>query len=726
MYGVIAVACTSCRAAPDQSCVRDRGTNDWAAAIVSCEAELERSKDLARAVDAAMAAYYLQRPREVVRLATLALDGPTAADAHGLVGAAQLALGDYQLAIQHLEIGAKLHATAGNARAEARDYHQLSGASYQLGHYQAALRAEAAARNAAERAQDDRMMVFLDIARADILRKLGDLAGAEVAIERALSGARVPSDRVTALLKRGALHLDQGHPSLARDPLTRALEAERAASQPRAPILQALHLNLSYVERKAGAFARALDEMEHAHAAGTDPMSYHLNRGLVYADMGRLNEASNDLAVAEAEKLDGTWAWWVPFQRALVAARLGDTATAMAKDRRAIEQVARLASNSGTFGPTVVASHREPYFHLLGLLAMQQRWPEVLDVIAAMDNQQMLDSRELATDPAPAGGSGTTPALPSAQPLVPGAGQRAAATWQSRLLEIVVPSGERIWRIDIRDGSASGTDVGDASALAELARRLETDPNDIDAGRELGRAMLPAQRLAPRSQLALLVIGPLAHAPLAGLRIGEARAIARYQLVRAIGLLPRPAVAVGNGAPIAIGDPSGDLAAAGAEARHVAARLGGTALIGHKATRAGFVRAAGARLVHIAAHTTQRRDGVTRETLELADGPVDAETIATLSPPPRLVVLASCGASAGRDDAGNGSLTNAFLQVGAEIVVGTRWSVDDAESAKFVDSFYAAGGDRDPVAALGAAQLVSTVSATTWAAFEVSVARPVR
>jgi CHAT domain-containing protein len=125
----------------------------------------------------------------------------------------------------------------------------------------------------------------------------------------------------------------------------------------------------------------------------------------------------------------------------------------------------------------------------------------------------------------------------------------------------------------------------------------------------------------------------------------------------------------------------------------------------------------------VAAHTTERPDGAT---LALADGAVTAAELATLAPPPRLVVLASCSAAAGRDDAGNGSLTTAFLDAGADIVIGTRWSVGDAEAARFVESFYAAGGAGDPVRALGQAQRDSKLAPTTWAAFEAFTARPAR
>jgi CHAT domain-containing protein len=189
-------------------------------------------------------------------------------------------------------------------------------------------------------------------------------------------------------------------------------------------------------------------------------------------------------------------------------------------------------------------------------------------------------------------------------------------------------------------------------------------------------------------------------------------------------VLPRAFANRPGRAVIAIGDPGGDLPAAAAEARQVAEQLHGSALVGAAATRAAFANAAGADVLHIAAHTTQRPDGAT---LELAGGEgVTVADVAKLVPAPRLVVLASCGAAAGRDDAGNGSLANAFLDAGADVVVATRWSVGDAEAARFIEAFYAAGGARDPVRALGETQLASELPAKTRAAFEVFVARPVR
>ncbi|HET7500275.1 MAG TPA: CHAT domain-containing protein [Kofleriaceae bacterium] len=724
VWVVLIVFAQACGSDLDRRCAAERAAQAWPAALASCEAAFERTHDPARAIDAATAALYDHRLGDAVRLARAALDGGTAAEAHQLIGSARLGLGELEEAASHLVVASTWFALSGDAHGEARAEQQLSGAWFQLGDYRQALRAEEASRDAALRARDDRMVVYADIARADVLREIGDLHAAEAAIEQAIAGARDPDDRVMAWLKHGILYLDLGQPALARGPLSQALATESAAPRPRSQILESLHLNLSYVERKARAFERALDELEHARRAGTDEMSYRFNRGRVLADMGKLDEAAADLAAAEAEHPQGDWAWRVPLARAQVAARRGDVAAAIDADRRAIARVEGFARRLGSLGRTLIASHREPHLHLVGLLANEGRWTDVLDVVATMDGQALLDSTELATDPGPSSPPGATNPRgaartgPAAVPA-PDA-RRALAAWRGQRLVIVVPGGERVWRIDVHDGEVAGQEVGDADHLASLARALEADPGDRKAGRTLGEAML-APRLPPGTRVALLGIGPLARAPLAGLQLADGPAIARYRLVRVPGILPRsPGMRAGSGA-IAIGDPGGDLKAAAEEARRVAVRLGGRVLVGPAATRAALATAVGGDVLHIAAHTTLRLDGAT---LELADGPVPVTEIARMAPAPRLVVLASCGGAAGRDDAGNGSLVAAFLDAGADLVVGTRWSVGDAEAAGFIEAFYAAGAVRDPAGALARAQLDSRLPATTWAAFEAYAARP--
>lgn len=699
---------------------------DWTAAIASCADAVEATHDPRYALDAARAAYALRRNDDLQRFAERALAGsPTdriAGDAHFYRGAAEFRREHYEAATRELAAAVTLHKRVGNAAGEASDDQLLSGAWLWRGEYERALEADDANRDAASRAGDPASMVFADLGRTNILREMGLLGDAEQAVDRALAETTGPEDRALALIERGILRIEQRHPALAREPLTEALRLELTTAHPRARYLASIHWNLAVVERKAGEFAVARAEVEQAHQLDHDDQTYYAQRGMVLADQGELVGAASDFAAAEALHPDGAWAWWVPMQRARLAARSADPAAAIAADRRAIEQVARLAAGAGALAPTVVANHREPYLHLIGLLAARQRWLEVLGVIAELDGRALLDSRESASEPSP-----SSPAIPAhpagpAPPLAPDAARRAVVAWRGRRLVIVVPGGDRVWRIDVHDGQVSGRDAGDADALAELARVLETHPDDLAAAQALGAAMLPPS-LPPRPAIAVLAIGPLARAPLGGLQIDGHPAFTRNALVRAPGLLPRTPPVRRDRPAIVIGDPSGDLPAAADEARRVAAGLSVAAQIGGAATRAQFRRAAGADVLHIAAHTHEHRTGAS---LDLADGPITLAEIAALRPAPRLVVLASCGAAAGRDDAGNGSLTTAFLEAGADAVVGTRWSVNDADAARLVAAFYARGGARDPERAIAGVELDAALSISTRAAFELFVARPPR
>ena len=713
----------ACRPDLSQHCITDREAQDWSSAFASCTAAADATGDPRRAIDAAMAAYQLQRPQEVLRYARRGLDGAPstamAAVAHFYIGYAHGELDDYESAARELEISAMLHASTGNLLEQARADQLLSGAWRQLGEYVKALDTASAAHALVEPLHDSRMLAYIDLARADTLREMGLWRESEGMIDQVLEEAGDDDERIIALLDRGILHIEQKHPALAREPLARGIAIERQARQPRVKHRQALHLNLALVERKAGAFQRALDEIDEANRAGVDAMSYHLQRGMVYSDMGKLAEARDDLARAEAEHPVGQWAWWIPLQRAQVAARMGDVDAAIAADRRAIAEVAKVASAAGAFGSTMIANHREPHLHLIGLLAAQRRWRDVLEVVAVIDGQALLGSREAASELNASDPGVARRAVHAIPQLAQDAVARALEAWRGRRLIIVVPGGDRVWRLDVRDGEVAGSDVGAASALAELARKLETEPGDPEAGRALGKAFLPA--LAPGEAVAVLVVGPLARAPLAGLQIDDRPAFAHNTLVRARGFLTRAAPGARGTRSVVVGDPRGDLPAAAEEARKVAARLAVPALVGRAATRAAFLAAAGGDVLHVAAHTQQRRGDAT---LELGDGPITLADIARLAPAPRLVVLASCGAAAGRDDAGNGSLTTAFLDAGADAVVGTRWSVGDADAARFIAAFYAADGARDPARALARVALDPRLELTTRAAFELFVARP--
>lgn len=722
------------------SCV-ELGAEQWGAASSRCSAEYAAGLDPTIGLYAARAAYHLGDHGAVARIAGSLIAGPRAADAEFLLGSSAFARAELGAARAHLERALAMHGRAGDFLAQTRDAYQLAGVWFAQGEYRRALEAMQILRGAAQRASDDRMLVYADLGSVDIYRAIGDSRSAEEAIWRALASARHPDDRLYARFKHGTVQLAAGHLGPARHSFERVV-ADGAPAR-HAQFLRAAHVNLASIDRRQGRLAEALRRLE-AHRDQLGEVTFRLSRGMILADLGRLEAAREDLRRAEAAGPEGEWAWLTPYEAARAATKAGDPIAAIAASRRAIAKVTALAARSGTYGPAVIAKHRQPHLHLIGLHAARREWAQVLGVVATLDAHALLDSREAPADVVEPGAPLVLPA-PARGEL--GDASAVVDAWRGRTLVVIVPGGERVWRIVLRDGALEGRDLGEVQRLEDLARTLADHPDDAAAGRALGEALLadldgeaPIGRAGRRAEdragteIDLLAVGPLAGAALASLRIGDRLAIADLRIARVPGVLPRVApTAAPAGAPagapvgapraVLLGDPRGDLPASLAETTRLAARFGAGAHVGAEATRAALATARGADLLHVSAHTRLDAGGAA---LLLADGAVTPADLARLAPGPRRVVLASCGAAAGTDDTGDGSLAHAFLDAGAEHVVATKWTIADGDAARLVVAFYDAGGDRDPIRGLAAAQqrLAGTLQARTWASFEVFAARP--
>jgi tetratricopeptide (TPR) repeat protein len=706
---------------PKRSCRDEVAAQRWTSALETCERQLRSRGDPAAALGAANAAFYLGRYADTTRLVLPLLAGEHAADAHALLGGTQMRTEQYDRAAFHLGVALTLHAAAGTWFAVARDAHQIAGIRFHNGAYRSALGALDVSYDAASRAGDQPMMFLVEVARADFLRAVGAHQAAETALERALARSRDRSESVLVRLKQGLVYIDAGNWALARSPLQGAL-ADELAGERRSDILPALHLNLAYIDRKSSAFDAAMGHLQAARTlAPDDPFSFHMNLGLVLRDSGRSLEAEREMAAAEATGPRGQWSWWVPYNRGLAAVNRGDPSAAAGFFRTAIERVGELASQAGAWGPSLVASLRQPHLALIALHAKNAEWNAVLEIVAAMDGQALLDSTLAPVDQAL-----DVVESPRARPLKPAPwrADQLLAAWRGRSLVVIVPGGDQLWRLEIRNGTIRGSAIGEEAALATVAGDIQkdvtgdvqNDPASISRARQFEAAVLPSN-LGEGERIDILLIGRIAKVPLAAIPT-------RAQLVRVLGVVPRsPVDRPSAGARIAIGNPTGDLRASETEATAVAERLHGVAKIGAAATGSVVEHARGADLLHVAAHTAMQLEGAV---LRLHDRDVSAVEISELRPAPRLVVLASCGGATGLDDAGNGSIAAAFLDAGADTVIAARWSVDDARASQFVTAFYDHGGDRDPVFALAAAQraLARERTAQTWAAFEVIAARP--
>jgi tetratricopeptide (TPR) repeat protein len=170
--------------------------------------------------------------------------------------------------------------------------------------------------------------------------------------------------------------------------------------------------------------------------------------------------------------------------------------------------------------------------------------------------------------------------------------------------------------------------------------------------------------------------------------------------------LPRTGVgtAAGPVSALVIGDPSGDLAAADAEAASVARALAGwqvLRLAGAAASRDAVLAALPTvRLFHYAGHATGPAAGAAFSALLLGDGArIDLGDLLAMPRVPEVVVLSACEAGADAFTAGGAAgstvgLAHAFIASGARAVVAPTRAVGDSDARAFVSRLYAALGGR--------------------------------
>ena len=722
---LLVAGCT--RAAP---CESDSHDQNWPAALVSCGQAYAKSASPFDGIRLAVARFYHGEPDAAAALAATLVRGPRAGRALYLLGLVDNQLGHLEAAQVHLSTAAALHAMAGEHGELARDTMELAGVWRKKGQYRAGLAAASTSRTAALRAGDRKLEAYADFARADLLRRIGDRQAAERAMQAALEAAPDPATRAWILVEAGLVYIDQVQPALAAP----ALEEARAIATGKPDmrrVLVAAELNLAWIARHDQRFADAIDHLDAAAKAGVSHLNVIKERAQVDYERRQYDAAALELITTELIGLDAQWSWYVPYTLGLVEERRGHPEAAERAYRRAMAAVGRLRQGAGRHEPHVIASHRLPYHGLIGVLAGRGDWAEALAVVAALDADQlvaaqvapgqMVPTGDLRPVPGSRGVEGDATAADGADDAGASGAPRAAVVtpellraWRDRDLVVLVRGGERMWRLDVRGGEVVGHDVGAPDALEELADRLDADPGDAEAAHGLLAAIVPD---APSDRpLDVLLVGRIARASLAALR-------SRRPLVRVLGLRGQAPSAERSDRVVVIGDPQGNLPSAADEARWVGRQLGVSPIIGRAATRSVLAQARGARLLHIAAHSTPAESGAF---LVFADGAVTAADIAAVRPAPRFVVLASCGSAAARDEGGWGSLAAAFLGAGAEAVVATQTSVKDEAAAALVQRFYQLGGATRPVEALAAAQaeLAGTMAVRDWATFTIVAAPP--
>lgn len=435
------------------------------------------------------------------------------------------------------------------------------------------------------------------------------------------------------------------------------------------------------------------------------------------------------LAPAPAPAPAAFWAWQLEELFGKVLEAQGKGEQALAAYRRSIVVIEAMRRELAVDALQVALRERKraPYEAAFELLARRGEVAAAMQVARAMWQRGFVESFDV-----PAGeGDGSSDAaaarlrgLSSLAPQLAGEAPGQAPGRSADVLAFVEARGA-LWRYQRRGGEPTLERLALAAAEArQLVSALRANPDDAATAGRLAEALLPAPRrpLSGERTLPLAVIADasLAGLPFAALRRGgrflvEERTLVYWPSLEHVGRAD-PAAAAAPG-PVAVLAPSSGLAAARQEALELSAGLGATPRLGDAATIAALKDSSAAQLLHLAAHGGLSPGGAF---VRLADGEVTATDIVTWKVAPRVVVLASCASGARPSGSMWGALGGAFLAAGSEAVVATLWSVEDAATAALVRGFYAAGGARDPAAALAEAQrraIAAGVSPRQWAAF---------
>jgi CHAT domain-containing protein len=225
----------------------------------------------------------------------------------------------------------------------------------------------------------------------------------------------------------------------------------------------------------------------------------------------------------------------------------------------------------------------------------------------------------------------------------------------------------------------------------------------------LARVLLPAvlPHLDGVELLHVIPFGPLHHLPLHALSADGVALVDRFAIAyapsvavaRRCSLNARAAGATRDpdgpfGSSVVVGNPTGDLPFAEAEAAAVAEMLGATPLLGSQATKARVAVALSqaAACAHLATHAAFVEADPFASGIVVAGGEVlAARDIARLESVPDLVVMSACetglqGIQPGDELVG---LARAMLFAGASTLVMSLWAVNDDTTSALMRRFYA-------------------------------------
>jgi CHAT domain-containing protein/tetratricopeptide (TPR) repeat protein len=736
---------TACARPPDptQACRALLDAGEYDAALRQCEHAYAATGHPGVAVAVARAHFGLGNYQQVVSWHER-LRG-TSEERHGLelVASSETREGRLQEAEDAYARALALHRAAGDAASASRAIYGLFWIAWSSSRYRDALLRSHEGLEESRRADDPATTGRFAEGLFTILYDIGDLDGAAAALRIAEEqGPSLPSDtRARLLNNRGALLLEKDRLRLARSSFEQAVALVTDGAQ--SDFLRSLHLNLVEANVRLGEAERArrhlLAATRHAARGDQEDVSLLYWRGRLELESSEPKVARLTLRRALGHDVHPDWGWRLEFELGRAEELAGSRREAEYHYGRAADRVEQMRAELrfDEFKGWLIERRRQPLEARFRLQA--ERRGGARDALYTMERanaRSFLDSL-IASETAAGGdepGIATLERVERLRALVPAFRESAVgallpaetlltALDRRHAVAYFVAEGQ-IWVVTLHRSRVTIRPLEvTADAATVLVDRFLAHPEDQAAATQLGDLLLPDEVLpANESTLHIVTDGPLARIPFAALRrrnryVVEHHPIAYLPSLTALVAMERRSRSrVASGVAL-LGDPTGDLHQANAEMATLGARFRTRGLTGAAASKAALQGAASASLLHLATHAGQGPGG---PWLVLSDGRVTAAQIVSERIGPRLVVLAACASATPRGHSIWGTLAAAFVAAGAEGVVASLWSIDDAATRELVVAFYDEGGAKRPALALARAQRRSIASnrpVSSWAPF---------
>lgn len=727
--------CGGGEADPVASCRRahERLTSDSAPHVVAvCRAAYEHTHDAEALVTVAKAELARGNADEVLRLASSMPDEPAYARLWHLAGDAESRRGHRDEARHWYERTLVAQQDRDPLRAfnTALALSDDALAENDLGH---ALSFALVAVRQAEAAGEDGARARAAMALADLLVLSGDhRAAGRVLAQSEQAASTSPTARGYYLATRGEIARRDGKPVTARAAYERCLVGLSPEDDPLVGVRCRLHLvalllgadhalgeELALRRARATQLLRAATDQraDVARVYGPDAAldsELALARGLLLHADGAVDQAIAALTELGRRDLPTWLRARTAYQLGMMLAereRVDEAEVALQDAADAVERL-RDGAHYRELREALAEELRAPYEALFELRLRRGAVPGALAAMERAITRDFIDG--LAAEPGLAADRDSVEgavALAIDRSAVRARLDRRVATLSglpiaAGALDVIAffSARGRLWRVRLPAGGQPSIDeVGTLEELAASLAALRTAPTTTAAARA-GARLLPASLLPARDRP--LVIVPdraIAGVRFAALPVGHELLVERNPV--AIAPTLRLATAQGGedrpSRSVVLGDPTGDLPAAHAEAEEVAALLGVPAHVGGAAVRAQLAGAAHAAVLHIASHGDHIGG---RGVLHLADGDLSVTDLLALDLAPRLAVIASCTSANQASDRMWTSLAAGLLAGGARGVIGVQGRLPDDEGRALVRSFYAHGGASAPVRGLALAQ----------------------